>query len=131
MQSPICQTVVLPAPAEELFRMYLDPALHAAFTGAEVQIGAESGAEFQAFGGQLSGSMLTVIEPRLIVQAWRSSAFYPEDPDSTLILCFTADGDQGRVDLVHLNVPEQDYDGVTKGWEQYYWKPWREYLEKQ
>jgi hypothetical protein len=47
---------------------------------------------------------------------------------STLFLSFTSDGDEGRIDLVHLDVPDQDYDGVDQGWEQYYWTPWRAYL---
>ncbi|NIO08805.1 MAG: hypothetical protein GTO40_12635, partial [Deltaproteobacteria bacterium] len=99
-------------------------------TGAPVEIGAEAGAKFRAFEGKLSGAMVSVVRPSLIVQFWRSIAFKPEDPDSTLILSFTPDGAKGRIDLVHLDVPDQDYDGVTKGWESYYWAPWRSYLEK-
>jgi len=57
-------------------------------------------------------------------------AFKPDDPDSTLILCFTAQGKEGRIDLVHLDVPDQDFEGVNNGWESYYWTPWRKYLER-
>ncbi len=42
---------------------------------------------------------------------------------------FTTIGDEGQIDLVHLDVPQQDYDGVAKGWEKFYWQPWRAYLE--
>ena len=130
MTEPICQTVALPAPAERLFEMYLDPEIHAAITGAEVRISAEPGSEFQAFGGVLSGRMLYSVRPRLIVQSWRSSQFKAEDPDSTLVLSFAPDGDLGRIALVHINVPEHDYQGVTSGWEKYYWEPWRRYLQE-
>jgi len=65
---------------------------------------------------------------QLIIQSWRSNAFKAEDPDSTLILSFTPVGDAGRIDLIHLDVPDHDYDGVTQGWENYYWAPWRAYL---
>ena len=34
MPKTIQQTVTLPAPAEELYRMYVDPKRHAAITGA-------------------------------------------------------------------------------------------------
>ena len=51
MRSIISQSVVLPAPAERLFAMYIDPANHAAITGAPVAISAEPGAPFQAFNG--------------------------------------------------------------------------------
>lgn len=130
MRTVIRQSVVLPAAAERLFEMYLDPAEHAAFTGMPVTIGREPGAEFRAFGGQLTGSILAVAEPRLVVQSWRSTKFRPDDADSTLILLFTPEGDQGRIDLVHLDVPEHDFQGVTDGWPKHYWTPWRAYLER-
>ncbi len=131
MRNVIQQSVVLPASAESLFQMYLDPAAHAAITGNAVTIGAEPGAAFSAFGGQLSGTILAVVRPRLIVQAWRSTKFHAVDPDSTLILSFTPDdfdATHGRIDLVHLDVPDHDFQDVTEGWPKYYWTPWREYL---
>jgi len=130
VSSTIQQTVTLPAGAERLFEMYLDPVAHAAFTGAPVTIGAQPGSEFRAFNGALSGRMLYTVPGRLIVQAWRSTAFRKGDVDSTLILRFTPKGRRGRIDLVHVNVPDHDYRGVNKGWKRYYWKPWRKYLSR-
>ncbi len=128
MRNIICQRVVLPAPAATLFEMYLNPAIHQAITGAPVDIGDERGSNFKAFDGALTGTTLEVVKPRLIVQSWRSINFKNEDPDSTLILCFTPEENEGRIDLIHLDVPDQDYDGVTQGWEKHYWAPWRAYL---
>lgn len=128
MRNTIRQSVVLPAPAEALFKMYLDPSIHKAITGTSVDIGDEQGSNFRAFEGALTGTILEVVKPRLIVQSWRSTNFNIDDPDSTLILCFTPEGDAGRIDLIHLDVPDQDYQGVTQGWEKYYWAPWRAYL---
>lgn len=128
MRNVIYQTVVLPAAAEELFSMYLDPVSHQAITGLPVVIGAEPGAKFEAFGGVLTGTILQVASPRLIVQTWRSPAFAPADQDSTLILSFHPEGENGRIDLVHLDVPDQDYDGVVKGWQEKYFEPWRAFL---
>lgn len=129
MRSVIRQSVTLPAKAERLFQMYVSPELHGAFTGMPVTISDSPDSPFSAFDGALSGSMLQVVTPSIVVQSWRSVSFYDSDPDSTLILYFHDDGNEGRIDLIHLDVPEQDYDGVTEGWEKYYWKPWREYLE--
>ena len=128
MRNVIRQSVVLPAPAETLFEMYLDPAVHRAITGAPVDIGDERGAKFKAFDGALTGTILEVVKPRLIIQSWRSNVFKAEDPDATLILSFTPENDEGRIDLIHIDVPDHDYEGVTQGWEKYYWAPWRAYL---
>ena len=129
MRNVIYQNVVLPVGAETLFEMYLDPQVHGAITGAAVTIGPEPGSAFSAFEGALSGAVLVVVRPRLIVQSWRSTQFKDVDRDSTLILSFTGEGQQGRIDLVHLDVPDHDYEDVVEGWQKYYWAPWRAYLE--
>jgi uncharacterized protein YndB with AHSA1/START domain len=126
----IKQSVVLPAPGETLYAMYMDPARHAEITGGAAVISARAGSNFSAFDGTLWGTTLAVVPPRLIVQSWRSENFHDTDPDSTLFLAFAAHGENGRIDLVHLDVPRQDYAGVKKGWEIYYWQPWRAYLER-
>lgn len=130
MRSVIEQTVLLPAAAEALFEMYLDATEHEAFTGSPVTIGNTLGAEFRAFEGALRGTMLAIVTPTLIVQSWRSIHFKTTDPDSTLILNFKREGDYGRINLIHIDVPDHDYEGVNEGWEKYYWTPWREYLAR-
>ena len=103
MRNVIYDSVKLPAPAADLFDMYLNPTRHAAITGQPVEIGSESGNKFQAFEGVLTGTILKVVRPRLIVQSWRSTLFHEEDPDSTLILNFSQRGEEGQIDLVHLD----------------------------
>jgi uncharacterized protein YndB with AHSA1/START domain len=133
MRSVIQQSITLAAPAEKLFEMYLDPAAHSAITGFPVSIGPQPGAAFQAFNKQISGQILAVVRPRLIVQSWRSVKFHEDDPDSTLVLMFTPDPsnpDEGQIDLLHFDVPDHDYRDVTEGWSKHYWSPWRAYLAK-
>lgn len=130
MRSTIYKTVALPAPAEELFAMYMDSETHGAFTGAPAKISDEPGSHFEAFGGLLTGTMLQVIKSRLIVQSWRSVNFADSDPDATLILSFTPEEDgDGRIDLIHLDVPENDFQGVSGGWESRYFEPWLAYIQ--
>lgn len=128
MRSVITDSVVLPCSAQELYDSYLDPARHAAITGHHVEISAELGAPFEAFNGMLSGKIVYLISGKLIVQSWRSVKFHDKDPDSTLVLMFSSEDGNGRIDLVHLDVPEHDYDEVVAGWKTHYWQPWREYL---
>lgn len=130
MPKLVQQSVTLPAPPERLYDMYLDPSLHAAFTGAPMTIGSTPGAEFRAFGDMLSGRMLHTVPKRMIVQTWRASHWKPEDLDSTLILTFWSDPAGGRIDLAHVNVADHDFEGVSEGWKKYYWDPWRAYLSK-
>jgi uncharacterized protein YndB with AHSA1/START domain len=128
MPRTVTIAVDLPAAPARLYRMYLSPREHAAFTGAPVRIAARAGAKFSAFGGALSGTVLQVIPNRLIVQAWRSTEFGKRDIDSTLVLAFSAVKGGGRIELTHVNVAESDFAGVSAGWAKYYFNPWRNYL---
>ena len=120
----------LPASPDRLFDMYLDPVEHAAFTGSAVTISDQPGAPFSAFDTVLTGTILQVVPKHLIVQSWRSPNWGPTDFDSTLILTFWPEKDGGRIELVHVNVVDEDFAGVSQGWEKYYWSPWREFLTR-
>jgi uncharacterized protein YndB with AHSA1/START domain len=125
------QTVEFPVPADRLFDAYLNPKEHAQITGGEVAIGPEAGAEFKAFNGMISGRILKVVPKRMIVQAWRASHWKETELDSILVLIFEPVSTRGRIRLTHVNVPDHDHQGVTEGWEKYYWTPWRAYLERE
>jgi len=129
MTKPIVQSVQFSASARQLYEMYIDPKLHAAFTGAPVKISPKAASPFTAFGGMLSGSTLLTVPGKLIIQRWRGSHWKKTDLDSTLILTFVQDGKRGRIDLVHVNVPDHDHAGVTSGWKTYYWQPLRAHLK--
>lgn len=130
MPKLVRQSVTLRARAGELYAMYLNPRTHAAITGGKVVISARPGSRFSAFNGMLRGRTLYTVPGRLIVQAWRSTGWRKGDLDSTLILRFTPRGKSGRIDLVHVNVPNHDFRGVNNGWKKYYWRPWRKYLAR-
>ena len=121
----------LPAPPDKLFDMYLDPASHAAFTGFPVTIEPHARGAFRAFDGLLSGTILHVESKKLIVQTWRSANWPAEAIDSVLTLSFWPEQAGARIELVHVNVAEGDFAGVSQGWEKYYWPPWRAYLNRE
>ena len=113
MKPPIEQSVKFPCSPEVLFELYMDSAKHSAATGARAQIARRAGGRFTAFDGALSGRNLLIVPNRLIVQAWRSSAFKRDDPDSILVLEFSKAPGGAKVHMVHANVPPQDHRGVN------------------
>jgi activator of HSP90 ATPase len=130
MKKIIHHRVSLPAPADTLFDMYLDPLLHGAIAGGPITISPTVGSEFRAFDGMVYGKTIAVVPKKTLVQLWRSKDWKPEDRDSILILTFLPSGRNGTIELTHLDVPAKDFDNVNRGWLNYYWKPWRAYLEK-
>ena len=128
MPRTIILAASLPATPDKLFDMYLDAEAHAAFTGLRVILEPHRGGVFEAFDGMLSGTILHVEPKTLIVQTWRSGNWPLTAMDSVLMLSFWPAEDGARIELVHVNVPEEDFAGVSQGWEKYYWTPWHDYL---
>jgi activator of HSP90 ATPase len=118
----------LPAASDRLFEMYLDTPTHASITGLPATIEPRAGGIFRAFDGMLSGTILHIEPKTLIVQTWRSANWPLTAMDSVLTLTFWPAEDGACIELVHVNIPEEDFAGVSQGWERYYWTPWRTYL---
>jgi activator of HSP90 ATPase len=128
MTKAIQQSVEFDVSPETLYEMYIDSKKHSLATGGPAKLGRRAGAPFTAFAGKLRGKNLMVVPNKMIVQSWRAMGWKKAEPDSILTLTFSKTKSGGRVDLVHVNVPEHDHQGVTDGWENYYWKPWRAYI---
>ena len=128
MSRNIIMAASLPATPDTLFDMYLDAETHASFTGMPVTLERHAGGVFRAFDGMLSGKILHIEPKTLIVQTWRSANWPLTAMDSVLTLSFLAAEEGTRIELVQANIPEEDFAGVSHGWEKYYWTPWRAYL---
>ncbi len=128
MPRNIITAASLPATPEKLFDMYLDAGSHAALTGFPVIIEPRVGGVFRAFDGRLSGTILHIEPKRMIVQTWRSVNWPATAIDSVLTLTFWPEKDGARIELVHINVADEDFAGVSQGWQKYYWTPWHDFL---
>lgn len=128
MTPAIQQRVKFNTSPARLFNLYMDSEQHSAATGFKAMVSKKVGGKFSAFGGTITGKMVAIVPNRMIVQAWRAEHWKKTDLDSMLVLEFSKIKEGAQIDLVHVNVPEHDHDGVKRGWTKYYWKPWRAFL---
>jgi activator of HSP90 ATPase len=126
----IQQAVTFRASPERLFDIYLSSRLHSAATGARAVMSRKVGGAFMAHGGHLRGRNLAIVPGRLVVQSWRGSNWKKRDLDSTLVLAFSRAPGGGRIAMTHVNVPDANAASITRGWSDYYWKPFRKYLKR-
>lgn len=109
--------------AEELYKTFTDPQRLAAFTRAAPKLfeGANVGAKFAIFDGNVTGEYFKLDQPKQIVQKWRL-AQWPEGHYSVQEITF----DQNDVDQVTnmrvswTGVPVGQEDVVQRNWEGYY-----------
>ena len=129
MAKTILQTVVFKNTSPEaLYDIYMDSKKHSKATGGSAKISAKVGSSFSAWDGYISGKTFQLTKGKLIVQSWRSGDFKSSDLDSTFILTFQKKGGDAVLNMVHANVPDHAYAGIKKGWDDYYWTPWKKYL---
>jgi activator of HSP90 ATPase len=129
MPKTFTQSILFAAPPSTVYGLYAVSELHAEATDADASIEARAGAPFTAWDGYINGITLHAEADRLLVQTWRASDWKPEDPDSVLILLFLPEGAGTRLYVTHANVPDDQVDELEKGWKEYYWKPWKEWIE--
>ena len=129
MAKTIQQTVKFSTPPDRLYDIYMDSKKHGVAINSRASISRRVGGRFSAFGGTLRGKILVLAPKRMIVQTWRGADWKKSEEDSVLILAFSKARGGGRIQLVHV-LPDRHYAGCDRGWEKYYWKPWRAYLRR-
>ena len=112
------------AAPEQIYCAWLDPDGHTAMTGAEAAGSGAVGGEFTAWDGYISAKTLELVPNRRIVQAWRTSEFSAEDPDSRLTVEFDPVEGGTRVTLHHSEIAS-GAENYQQGWEDYYFAPMR------
>ena len=119
----------VPAPPMSVYVAWLSSKEHSAFTGGKAEIDAKVGGLFTAWDGYITGSNRELLEGRRIVQAWRTTEFPKESPDSLLTVYFDPEGEGTHLTLVHSEIPEGQGPGYHDGWLEYYVTPLQTYFK--
>ncbi len=107
----------------------MDSDKHSLFTGGEADISREIGGKFNAFDGYSQGVNIQLLPDKRIVQSWRASDW--ADGHYSQVTCALKE-EEGvtRLTFTQSRVPEDQYDDISLGWYDHYWKPMKHMLEK-
>jgi uncharacterized protein YndB with AHSA1/START domain len=131
MATTIHQEVTINAPPARVYRALMTSKQHEAFTAnGKARISSKVGGSFSAHGGYVSGINIELIPGKRIVQAWRVKGM-PESIYS--IVRFELKKMRGGTRLVfdQTGLPPEHVGHLASGWKARYWKPLKQYLEKQ
>ncbi|HEX9386457.1 MAG TPA: SRPBCC domain-containing protein [Anaerolineales bacterium] len=120
--------VILAKPAE-IYGAWLSSEGHSAITGSPAKVDGNVGGEFSAWDGYIFGKTLGLTPNRRIVQTWRTSEFPDEAPDSHLEVLLEEVAEGTKITLTHSDMPEDQVDSYRQGWEDFYFKPMKEYFK--
>jgi activator of HSP90 ATPase len=99
-------------------------------TGSTAKVEPRAGGTFTAWDGYITGKTLELKPYSRIVQAWRTSEFPDESPDSRLEIILEAAKKGTKLTLIHSKIPDDQADSYEGGWEDNYFKPMKEYFSK-
>jgi activator of HSP90 ATPase len=130
MKNGFTLSAVIPATPAEIYKVWLSTKGHTAMTGSAAKVNGKIGGKFTAWDGYIFGSTLELIPDQFIVQAWRTSEFPNDAPDSLVEISLKETKGGTKVTLVHSQIPAGQEDSYRQGWEDFYFKPMNAYFGK-
>jgi activator of HSP90 ATPase len=130
MTDSIMLTTTIPASPKAIYDAWLDSRKHGDMTGGDASVDGRVGGLFTAWGDYIEGATRELVANQRIVQEWRTSEFPPNAPDSLVEITLEAVGGSCKLTLKHSKLPDGDGPKYTQGWEDYYFKPMKEYFAR-
>ena len=127
MKNRFTLTEVFKSTASEIYNAWLNSDGHSAITGSPAKVDGTIGGKFSAWDGYIFGTTLELTDDKRIVQAWRTAEFADDAPDSRLEVSLEDVEGGVKITLTHSNMPEDQVESYRQGWEDFYFKPMREY----
>ena len=128
MDRSIEQTYNIKASPEDVWRALTDPKEIKEWSGGNAYFIPQPGALYTLWDGSIGGKVVEALPQKKLVQTWKPQEWTRTDSVVTFTLTPTKDGT--RVDLLHVNVEDADYDGTTEGWNINYLGVIKKMLEK-
>ncbi len=114
------KSYLVPAPPEMVYAALTVPATLELWTGEPADMSAEPGSEFSLWDGSINGRNIAFEPGKKIVQEWY---FGGEDAPSIVTITLEAEGPNTRAEVVHTNIPDEEFDSISAGWTKYYFRP--------
>ena len=119
---------IIPAKPSEIYEAWLNSEGHAAMTGSPAQVDGKVGGKFTAWDGYIFGTTLDLMPDQRIVQTWRTSEFPHNAPDSRVEILLEEVEAGTKLTFIHSGMPEDQVETYRQGWDDFYYKPMKEYF---
>ena len=128
MKNEFTLTAEFNTSTDKIYKAFLSTQGHTLMTGSPAKVDGKANGDFTAWDGYIWGTFLELEENKRITQAWRTSEFPEEAPDSRVEILLEETNGKTKLTLVHTNIPAGQEDSYKKGWEDFYFKPMREFF---
>ena len=120
------QYITLDAEPEDVYACLTNPFTIELWSDMPAKMEAKEGTEFEMFEGDIAGKILELVPNEKVVQQW-----YFGEQEEPSIVTFKIHPGKGKVslELRHTNIPDEVYDEMGEGWQNYYLGRIKEFLE--
>jgi activator of HSP90 ATPase len=117
---------IIPATPEDVFAALTNTFTIELWTGYKAIMDDQPGTEFSLWDGDITGKNLEVIKDKKIVQEW----YFGDQEEKSVVTIKLFENKKGtQVELIHTNIPDEDYENITEGWINYYFGAIKEFFE--
>ncbi len=126
MSKTIRKVYKISSQTDDVWQALVDPVIIDKWSGSSNKMSSEVGTDFELWNGDIFGKNLEVIPGKKLVQEWYGGN-WPKPSKVT----FTIKKDQkGTIlELEQINVPDEQFEDIDNGWDEYYLGPMKEMLE--
>lgn len=121
------QYFIIPAQPEEIYLALTNPATLQLWTGEPAEMSTEPGSEFSLWEESIIGKNLEFETNKKIVQQWY---FGDQEPPSIVTIKLHPHKQGTSVELLHTNIPDEDFDEIVAGWNSNYFSSLKEFYQE-
>ncbi|KPK80748.1 MAG: ATPase [Bacteroides sp. SM23_62_1] len=115
------------AKPDEIYNALTNPLSIELWTGYSAVMETKAGTEFSIWEGDIHGKNVEFIVNKKIIQEWYFGN--QKNPSIVTIELFGMKGGT-KIELIHINVPDEAFNNIDYGWKEYYFGALKRYLEK-
>lgn len=128
MMNQFILTETFNASAEVIYNAWISTNGHTQMTGSPAKVDGSVNGAFTAWDGYIWGTFTKLDKNKKIVQTWRTGEFPEDAEDSNVEILLEEKDGKTKLTLIHTNIPEGQANDYKQGWEDFYFKPMREWL---
>ena len=117
----------IPAPPDDVYLALTNPVTLQLWTGEPAEMSTDPGSEFSLWDGSIAGKNIEFEPGKKLVQQW----YFGEQTEASIVTIILHPKGLGTsVELLHTNIPDEDYDDFADGWDTYYFGALREFYKE-
>lgn len=108
---------IIDAAPEDLYNALTNEATIRLWSGEDAVMPPEPSAEFSLWDGSITGKNMELVPGKKIIQEW----YFGDQAEPSIVTIILHKAKNGTsAELRHTNIPDADFENITKGWNENY-----------